>query len=136
MELNTSSKKLPLNAVARRNSTGRTGEPMNGRKIHESWIPGGASTSFLTPEHLDVPMDYDPVAKVGSRLGTGTFMVFAEDDCPVRGTLNMQRFFARESCGFCTPCRDGLPYGVDLLQRIENGQGTSHDIEWLDELSF
>ena len=60
--------------------------------------------------------------------------MFTEDDCPVQGTLNLQRFFARESCGFCTPCRDGLPYGVSILERIENGQGTERDLEWLDEL--
>jgi NADH-quinone oxidoreductase subunit F len=97
-------------------------------------IPGGASTAFLTPEHLDVPMDFGPVEKLGSRLGTGTFIVFSEDDCPVKGTLNLQRFFARESCGFCTPCRDGLPYGVWLLERLENGEGTRADIDLLDEL--
>ena len=97
-------------------------------------IPGGASTPFLTPEHLDVPLDFEPVAKVGSRLGTGTFIVFSEDDCPVAGTLNLQRFFARESCGFCTPCRDGLPFGVDLLERIEGGKGTMGDLELLDDL--
>jgi NADH-quinone oxidoreductase subunit F len=97
-------------------------------------IPGGASTSFLTPEHLDVPLDFEPVAKVGSRLGTGTFIVFSEDDCPVRGLLNLQVFFARESCGFCTPCRDGLPMGVSLLERLENGRATMGDLEWIEDL--
>jgi NADH-quinone oxidoreductase subunit F len=97
-------------------------------------IPGGASTAFLTPEHLDTPMDFAPLEKLGSRLGTGTFIVFSEDDCPVHGTLNLQRFFARESCGFCTPCRDGLPYGVEILERIEGGRGTASDIDLLDEL--
>jgi NADH-quinone oxidoreductase subunit F len=97
-------------------------------------IPGGASTAFLTPTHLDVPLDFEPVAKVGSRMGTGTFIVFSEDDCPVRGTLNLQRFFARESCGFCTPCRDGLPLGVALLEKLEAGTATMGDLDWLDEL--
>ena len=97
-------------------------------------IPGGASTAFLTPEHLDIPMDFGPLEKVGSRLGTGTFIVFSEDDCPLRGTLNLQRFFARESCGFCTPCRDGLPYGVTLIERLENGTGALADIDLLEEL--
>jgi NADH-quinone oxidoreductase subunit F len=97
-------------------------------------IPGGASTAFITAEHLDLPMDFTPLEAVGSRLGTGTFIVFSEDDCPVRGTLNLQRFFARESCGFCTPCRDGLPYGVWLLERLENGQATAADIDLIDEL--
>jgi NADH-quinone oxidoreductase subunit F len=97
-------------------------------------IPGGASTAFLTADQIDVPMDFAPVEKLGSRLGTGTFIVFSEDDCPVKGTLNLQRFFARESCGFCTPCRDGLPMGVEILERIERGQGAKADIDQLDEL--
>ena len=97
-------------------------------------IPGGASTAFLPADQIDVPMDYAPVEKIGSRLGTGTFIVFSEDDCPVKGTLNMQRFFARESCGFCTPCRDGLPVGVEILQRLESGRGRMSDIDQLDEL--
>jgi len=97
-------------------------------------IPGGASTAFVTPEHLDVPMDFQPLEKIGTRLGTGTFIVFSEDDCPVRGCLNLQRFFARESCGFCTPCRDGLPYGVWMLEKFENGQATLDDIRHLEEL--
>lgn len=95
-------------------------------------IPGGASTAFITGEHLDVPLDYDPLEKVQTRLGTGTFIVFSENDCPVRGTLNLQRFFARESCGFCTPCRDGLPFGVRLLQRIEAGEGSIADLDLLE----
>jgi NADH-quinone oxidoreductase subunit F len=97
-------------------------------------IPGGASTAFMTPEHLDVPMDYAPLEKIGTRLGTGTFIVFSEDDCPLKGTLNLQRFFARESCGFCTPCRDGLPYGVWLLENLEQGEGTLEDIQRVGEL--
>ena len=97
-------------------------------------IPGGASTPFIPADQIDVPMDYAPVEKIGSRLGTGTFIVFSEDDCPVKGTLNMQRFFARESCGFCTPCRDGLPVGVEILERLESGRGSRSDIDQLDEL--
>ena len=97
-------------------------------------IPGGASTPFIPADQIDVPMDYAALEKIGSRLGTGTFIVFSEDDCPVHGTLNMQRFFARESCGFCTPCRDGLPYGVEILERIEQGRGVMSDIDLLDQL--
>jgi NADH-quinone oxidoreductase subunit F len=97
-------------------------------------IPGGASTSFLTADHLDVPLDFDPVAKVGSRLGTGTFIVLSEDDCPVRAALNLQRFFARESCGFCTPCRDGLPFGVHLLEKLESGTASMGDLDRIEDL--
>ena len=97
-------------------------------------IPGGASTAFVMPGHLDVPLDFEPMEKIGSRLGTGTFIVFSEDDCPVRGTLNLQRFFARESCGWCTPCREGLPYGVWLLERLESGHAGKGDVERFEEL--
>ena len=97
-------------------------------------IPGGASTAFITPEHLDVPMDFDPLVQVGTRLGTGTFIVLSEDDCPVRATLNLQRFFARESCGFCTPCREGLPYGVSLLEGLEAGKATTGDLDLIARL--
>jgi NADH-quinone oxidoreductase subunit F len=97
-------------------------------------IPGGASTAFITPDHLDLPMDFAPLESVGSRLGTGTFIAFSEDDCPLKGTLNLQRFFARESCGFCTPCRDGLPYGVRLLQDLDTGQGSVDHVDRIEEL--
>jgi len=97
-------------------------------------IPGGASTPFLPASQIDTPMDFAALEKIGSRLGTGTFIVFGEDDCPLKGTLNLQRFFARESCGFCTPCRDGLPYGVEILARLERGAGSLADIDLLDRL--
>jgi NADH-quinone oxidoreductase subunit F len=107
---------------------------VRGGKALRAVIPGGASTAFLTPEHLDVPMDFDPLVKAGSRLGTGTFIVLSEDDCPVRITLNLQRFFARESCGFCTPCREGLPFGVNLLERLESGEATRDDLAIMEQL--
>jgi NADH-quinone oxidoreductase subunit F len=97
-------------------------------------LPGGASTAFITPEHLDVPMDFDPLVKAGARLGTGTFIALSENDCPVRAMVNLQRFFARESCGFCTPCREGLPYGVWLLEKLERGDGTSEDLDLIEHL--
>ncbi len=107
---------------------------VRGGKKFLAAIPGGASCPFITAEHLDVPMDFAPLDQVGSRLGTGTFIVFSEDDCPLHGALNLQRFFARESCGFCTPCRDGLPFGVRLIEKIENGQGTQGDVDLLEDL--
>ena len=96
-------------------------------------IPGGASTPFLTADHLDVAMDFDAVARAGSRLGTGGIIVFDEESCMVAATLNMIRFYARESCGWCTPCREGLPYLLETLKRIEAGEGRSEDIELLRE---
>ena len=94
-------------------------------------LPGGASTDFLVAEHLDVPMEYEAIAAAGSRLGTGTVMVMDDRVCPVAFALNLQRFFARESCGFCTPCREGLPWLVSLLEDIEAGRGEPGDLDVL-----
>jgi len=96
-------------------------------------IPGGASTPYFTKSHWDVQMDFDPVAKAGSRLGTGGIVVFDQDTCMVAATLSLIRFFARESCGWCTPCREGLPFVRHILERIETGQGRTDDIEILRE---
>jgi len=96
-------------------------------------IPGGASTEFLLPEHLDVNMDYDSCQKAGSRLGTGTLIVLDDRTCPVGLVHNLIRFFARESCGWCTPCREGLPWVEKILYDIENGRGHPGDIELLQE---
>ena len=96
-------------------------------------IPGGASTPFLTAEHLDVPMDFDTVAKAGSRLGTGGVVVFDHRTCMVAATLNLVSFYARESCGWCTPCREGLPFVRHVLARIERGDGQPEDIDILRE---
>lgn len=98
------------------------------------FLPGGASTAFLLPEHLDVAMDFDPIAVAGSRLGTGSIIVLDNATCPVEVTLNLMRFFARESCGFCTPCRDGLPYLTQILTIISSGAGRADDLALLDEL--
>lgn len=95
-------------------------------------IPGGASTDFLVGEHLDVRMDYESVAKAGSRMGTGMMIILDSETCPVGMVLNLERFFARESCGWCTPCREGLPWVAKTLEAIEGGQGEARDLEILD----
>jgi len=96
-------------------------------------IPGGASTDFLMPEHLDVKMDFDSVGKAGSRMGTGTMIVLDDRTCPIGFVLNMERFFSRESCGWCTPCREGLPWIVNMLEAMEQGSGEMEDIAILEE---
>lgn len=96
-------------------------------------IPGGASTPYFTTEQWQVAMDFDPVAKAGSRLGTGGIVVFDQDTCMVAATLNLIRFFARESCGWCTPCREGLPFVQHILERIEQGVGRADDVAILRE---
>ena len=99
------------------------------------WLPGGASTDFLLPQHLDLAMDFDTIAKAGSRMGTGLIMVVDSKQDIVSVVRNLEQFFARESCGWCTPCRDGLPWTVKLLQDIERGQGQAGDIEVLEEMT-
>jgi NADH-quinone oxidoreductase subunit F len=94
-------------------------------------LPGGASTPYLTRDHFDLPFDFDSLAAAGSRLGTAAVTVFDETTCMVAATHNLIQFFARESCGWCTPCRDGLAYVAWLLETIENGQGTKDDIDTL-----
>ncbi|HXH12997.1 MAG TPA: NADH-quinone oxidoreductase subunit NuoF [Alphaproteobacteria bacterium] len=93
--------------------------------------PGGASTDFLVEEHLDVKMDYGSVQQAGSRLGTGTMIVLDDQTCPVGMVHNLERFFAQESCGWCTPCRDGLPWVARLLEALEDGQGKPEDLATL-----
>jgi NADH-quinone oxidoreductase subunit F len=96
-------------------------------------LPGGASTDFLVEQHLDTAMDFDSVMAVGSRLGTGTMIVLDDQTCPVGTVLNLERFFAQESCGWCTPCREGLPWVAQTLEAIEEGRGVPEDMEVLDE---
>nr|MBP8185494.1 NADH-quinone oxidoreductase subunit F [Pseudomonas sp.] len=98
------------------------------------WQPGGAGTGFLLPEHLDAQMYAAGIAKVGTRMGTGLAMAIDESVNMVGLLRNMEEFFARESCGFCTPCRDGLPWSVKILRSIECGQGQSGDIDTLEQL--
>jgi NADH-quinone oxidoreductase subunit F len=101
---------------------------------YKACLPGGASTGFLPKEHFDIEMDFESLKKVGNRLGTGAIMVFDHKTCLVGATLNLAEFFARESCGWCTPCREGLPYIRDLLQRLENGEGREGFFPLLEEM--
>jgi NADH-quinone oxidoreductase subunit F len=94
-------------------------------------LPGGASTDFLVAKHLDVKMDFDSLQAAGSRLGTGTMIVLDDRTCPVGMVHNLEKFFARESCGWCTPCRDGLPWVEQILLALEEGRGAPDDLETL-----
>ena len=95
-------------------------------------LPGGASTEFLVEEHFDLPMEYATIQAAGSRMGTGTMILMDDSICPVDLSRNLQHFFAQESCGFCTPCREGLPWVEQLLLDIEEGRGQPGDLETLD----
>ncbi|MDK8464780.1 NADH-quinone oxidoreductase subunit NuoF [Marinobacter sp. SS13-12] len=112
----------------------RAGGMRNDRQL-KAWLPGGASTGFLLPEHLDIPLDFDTVGKEGSRLGTGLLTVVPQEQSIVALVRNLEEFFARESCGWCTPCRDGLPWTAKVLRALELGQGEDGDIELLEKLA-
>ena len=95
------------------------------------WTPGGSSTPLFTDEHLDVPLDYESVAAAGSMLGTRSVQLFDETTCVVRVTLRWCEFYQHESCGKCTPCREGSFWVVQLLQRLEAGEGSEADLDKL-----
>jgi NADH-quinone oxidoreductase subunit F len=97
-------------------------------------IPGGASSGFVLEKDLDTPLDIASLDKVGSRLGTGTLIVLDDQTCPVAMVLNLQQFYADESCGWCTPCREGLPWAVELLRAIEEGRAKREDLNLLPDL--
>lgn len=94
-------------------------------------LPGGASTAFLMRANFDVAMDFTAVKKVGSSLGTGNIMALDQRRCPIGMLRNLEHFFAQESCGWCTPCRDGLPWVERILTAIEVGEGEPEDLETL-----
>ncbi|MGE0342740.1 MAG: NADH-quinone oxidoreductase subunit NuoF [Porticoccaceae bacterium] len=121
---------LPIGTTAREILEEHAGGMKDGYQL-KCWLPGGASTDFLLPEHLDLAMDYDTIGKAGSRMGTGLLAVVDQTHNMVSVVRNLEEFFARESCGWCTPCRDGLPWTVKILQALEAGQGRSGDIEQL-----
>lgn len=103
------------------------------RKGHKLkfWTPGGSSTPILTPEHLDVPLDYEGMAGAGTMLGTKALQVFDETTSVVRTTLRWMEFYKHESCGKCTPCREGSWWLVQLLRKFEAGQAVEGDVDKL-----
>lgn len=121
---------LPMGTTIREILEDHAGGMSDGWKFR-GLLPGGASTDFLVEEHLDVKMDFDSVQKAGSRLGTGTMIVLDDQTCPVGMVHNLERFFAQESCGWCTPCRDGLPWTAQILQSLEDGRGQPRDLQRL-----
>lgn len=99
------------------------------------WTPGGSSTPLFTAEHLDVPLDYENVGAAGSMLGTKALQIFDDTTCVVRAVLRWTEFYAHESCGKCTPCREGTYWLVQLLQRLESGGGTDADLDTLLDIA-
>ncbi len=121
---------LPLGTTGRELLMDAAGGMRDGVELR-GFLPGGASSEFLGADRLDLPLDYDALKKVGSGLGTGCIVVQDDVTCPVGTLLSLQRFFARESCGWCTPCREGLSWVEKSLARMEAGDGTRGDLEAL-----
>lgn len=122
---------LPLGITMRELIEEHAGGMRDGLKFKGA-LPGGASTDFLVEEHLDVKMDYTSVAAAGSRLGTGTLIILDDKTCPVGFVQNLEQFFAQESCGFCTPCREGLPWVSKILSSLDEGVGKEEDLRLLE----
>ena len=95
------------------------------------WTPGGSSTPLFTDQHLDVPLDFESVAAAGSLLGTRALQIFDDTTCVVRAVLRWTEFYQHESCGKCTPCREGTYWMVRVLERLEAGEGTDEDLDKL-----
>jgi NADH-quinone oxidoreductase subunit F len=107
------------------------------REGHELkfWTPGGSSTPIFTVEHLDVPLDFESVGAAGSMLGTRALQIFDETTCVLRAVLRWTEFYAHESCGKCTPCREGTYWLKQMLARIEKGNGSEIDLTTLNEIA-
>ncbi|MCO6004417.1 NADH-quinone oxidoreductase subunit NuoF [Actinoallomurus purpureus] len=106
----------------------------NGHRL-KFWTPGGSSTPLFTDEHLDVPLDFESVGAAGSMLGTRALQLFDETTCVVRAVLRWSEFYAHESCGKCTPCREGTYWYKQMLKRLEKGEGSEKDLDTLLDLS-
>ena len=110
-----------------------SGGVRSGHKL-KFWTPGGSSTPIFTDAHLDVPLDYEGVSAAGSMLGTKALQIFDETTCVVRAVLRWTEFYKHESCGKCTPCREGTWWLVQVLKDLEAGKGTEADLDKLLDL--
>jgi NADH-quinone oxidoreductase subunit F len=122
----------PLGTTARQIVEESCGGMLEGRAL-KFWAPGGSSTPLLTAEHYDVPMDFDSIAAEGSLLGTGAMMMFSARTSVVDAVLNWTKFYEHESCGKCTPCREGVFWMAQILERILEGHGRIEDLQTLDD---
>src|SRR4029079_7229439 len=109
------------------------GGVLGGRSL-KAWTPGGSSTPMLTAAHLDTALDYESLAAAGSLLGTAAIMVMDETDCVVDCAQRMVRFYAHESCGKCTPCREGSWWATRVLQRVQDGYGRPEDVPLMHDI--
>src|ERR1700680_5042178 len=125
---------IPLGMNMKEFIYGMAGGITGGKKL-KAVIPGGSSCPLLTADEIDIPMDYDSVAKAGSMLGSGGMVVMDEDTCMVDMARRIMHFYAHESCGWCIPCREGTTWLRKMLERLHAGYGRAQDIDMLSELS-
>ena len=102
----------------------------DGRPV-KFWLPGGSSVPMLTSDHLDIPMTYEDMAAAGTMLGTGTPMLFDDTVSVVKAVTRWLEFYKHESCGKCTPCREGTYWITGVLEKFEHGHGTEAEVETL-----
>ena len=119
---------IELGTPSREIIYGLAGGPPEGRQV-KCWFPGGSSSPVLTPGDLDLPYDFDSMAKAGSMLGSGAIIVVDDRTPIVDVALKVAEFYRHESCGKCTPCREGTNWTVKMLERINTGEATPMDIE-------
>jgi len=119
--------------ITMRELLGHAGGMRDGHEL-KFWLPGGSSVPMLTPDHLDVPLTYEDIAAAGSMLGTGTPMLYDETTSVVRAITGWGKFYKHESCGKCTPCREGTYWLVDLFNRFCDGTGTETELADLEEI--
>ncbi len=126
---------LPMGFPLRRIIEEVGGGVLGGKKL-KCVIPGGSSCPVLTPDEIDVPMDFDSLAKIGSMLGSGGVVIMDEDTCMVKAALRISRFYAHESCGWCIPCREGTAWLKTLLTRFHSGAGVPEDPDTALDVAF
>lgn len=124
---------LPMGTPLREIIYTHCGGIKGGRKL-KAVIPGGVSAPLLTPSQLDTPMDFDSLAKLGSMLGSGAVVVMDDSTCMVKAAWIVNKFFSHESCGKCTPCREGTTWMTEVLKRMEHGAGRPGDLELLESV--
>jgi NADH-quinone oxidoreductase subunit F len=107
---------------------GLAGGPPEGREI-KFWFPGGSSSPVLTKDDLDIPYDFDSMAKAGSMLGSGAVIIIDDSHTVLEVALKVAKFYAHESCGKCVPCREGTNWTVKMLERIQSGEATPMDLD-------
>lgn len=131
---NTGLIEVPMDTTLRQIVFDLGGGIRNGKKFKAVQI-GGPSGGCLTEEHLDMPMDYDSLKKVGAMVGSGGLVIMNEDTCIVEVARFFMNFTQHESCGKCTPCREGTKNMLAILRKIVNGKGTMEDLDTLEELA-